>query len=270
MNRKKLLNFLRIIISWSFVGVVLIPFGLVVLNSLKTTQESARMNMKLPDKLHFENYLEVIEEGHMVRSFFNSLFIALFCVIIGITVSAMAAYVISRYKSKLNRFCFYFFFVGLIAPVNYVTTIRVMKWLHLINSYRGMILLNAALAIPFAVFLFHGFIITVPREIDEAGVIDPASLFFRVVFPLLKPVTITAGVLTFISCWNDFITPLYILNDTRKWGMIISVYNFWGLYTSEWNLICAVIVLTLAPIMIVYILAQKYIIAGMTAGSVKG
>ena len=90
------------------------------------------------------------------------------------------------------------------------------------------------------------------------------------VFPLLKPVTITAGVLTFISCWNDFITPLYILNDTRKWGMIISVYNFWGLYTSEWNLICAVIVLTLAPIMIVYILAQKYIIAGMTAGSVKG
>ena len=231
------------------------------------------MNMKLPDKLHFENYMEVIEEGHMVRSFFNSLFIALFCVIIGITVSAMAAYVISRYKSKLNRFCFYFFFVGLIAPVNYVTTIRVMKWLHLINSYRGMILLNAALAIPFAVFLFHGFIITVPREIDEAGVIDgcgPASLFFRVVFPLLKPVTITAGVLTFISCWNDFITPLYILNDTRKWGMIISVYNFWGLYTSEWNLICAVIVLTLAPIMIVYILAQKYIIAGMTAGSVKG
>ncbi len=273
MNRKKLLNFLRIIISWSFVGVVLIPFGMVVLNSLKTTQESARMNMKLPDKLHFENYMEVIEEGHMVRSFFNSLFIALFCVIIGITVSAMAAYVISRYKSKLNRFCFYFFFVGLIAPVNYVTTIRVMKWLHLINSYRGMILLNAALAIPFAVFLFHGFIITVPREIDEAGVIDgcgPASLFFRVVFPLLKPVTITAGVLTFISCWNDFITPLYILNDTRKWGMIISVYNFWGLYTSEWNLICAVIVLTLAPIMIVYILAQKYIIAGMTAGSVKG
>ena len=76
--------------------------------------------------------------------------------------------------------------------------------------------------------------------------------------------------LTFISCWNDFITPLYILNDSKKWGMIISVYNFWGLYTSEWNLICAVIVLTLAPIMVVYVFAQKYIIAGMTAGSVKG
>ena len=273
MSKKKGLNILRIVVSWAFVGTVLIPFGLIVLNSLKTTQESARMNMKWPAALEFGNYLEVIREGHMLRSFFNSLLIAVFCVIIGILASAMAAYVISRYKSRLNRFCFYFFFVGLIAPVNYITTIRVMKFLHLVNTYKGMVLLNAALAIPFAVFLFHGFIVTVPREIDEAGVIDgcgPVSLFFNVVFPLLKPVTITASVLTFISCWNDFITPLYILNDSKKWGMIISVYNFWGLYTSEWNLICAVIVLTLAPIMVVYVFAQKYIIAGMTAGSVKG
>lgn len=273
MTKKKCLNMIRILFSWSFVGIVLIPFGLILLNSLKTTQDAARMNMKWPAKLEFGNYFQVMEEGNMIRSFFNSLFIATFCVIIGITVSAMAAYVISRYKSRLNRFCFYFFFVGLIAPVNYITTLRVMKFLNLTNTYRGMILLNSALAIPFAVFLFHGFIVTVPIEIDEAGVIDgcgPWSLFFRVVFPLLKPVTITAAVLTFISCWNDFTTPLYILNDSRKWGMIISVYNFWGLYTSEWNLICAVIVLTLAPIMIVYIFAQKYIIAGMTAGSVKG
>jgi len=157
--------------------------------------------------------------------------------------------------------------------VIHIPLLNVMKFLGLVNTYRGMILLNAALAIPFAMFLFHGFIVTVPREIDEAGVIDgcgPLSLYFSIVFPLLKPVTITAGVLTFISSWNDFITPLYVLNDSKKWGMIISVYNFWGLYTSDWNLICAVIVLTLLPIMVVYIFAQKYIIAGMTAGSVKG
>lgn len=273
MSKKKWLEILRILVAWSFIGIVLIPIGLILLNSLKTTQEAARMNMQLPAKLMFENYIEVIRQSNMIRSFFNSLIISLFCVIIGILVSSMAAYVISRYKSKLNRFCFYFFFVGLIAPINYITTLRVMKFLNIMNTYRGMILLNAALAIPFAVFLFHGFIVTVPREIDEAGVIDGCgalSLYFRIVFPLLKPVTITASVLTFISSWNDFITPLYVLNDSKKWGMIISVYNYWGLYTSDWNLICAVIVLTLLPITVVYIFAQKYIIAGMTAGSVKG
>lgn len=273
MNKKKWMKILQIFAAWSFSGVVLVPIGLVLLNSLKTSQESARMNMKWPTGLEFKNYLQVIRQGNMIRSFFNSLIISLFCVIIGILVSSMAAYVISRYRSRLNRFCFYFFFVGLIAPINYVTTLRVMKFLDIVNTYRGMILLNAALAIPFAVFLFYGFIATVPREIDEAGIIDgcsPLSLYFKIVFPLLKPVTITASVLTFISCWNDFITPLYVLNDSKKWGMIISVYNFWGLYTSDWNLICAVIVLTLLPIMVVYVFAQKYIIAGMTAGSVKG
>lgn len=260
-------------IGWLLSLVVIVPFMIVLLNSLKTETDASLMNLSIPKSIQLQNYLEVITKGNMIRSFLNSLLISTLCVVLGIIVSAMAAFIISRNKSGFNRFCYYFFFIGLIAPVNYITTIKMLKVLHINNTYTGMILFNAALAIPFAVFLFTGFISTVPKEIDESGMIDGCSslnLFFRIVFPLLKPVTITASILTFISSWNDFMTPLYILNQSEKWTMILSVYNFWGFYTAQWNLICSVIVLTLLPILIVYIFAQKYIIAGMTAGSVKG
>lgn len=260
-------------LGWLFSLIVIVPFLVVVINSLKTEAEANLMGLSIPDSIQLQNYIEVISKGNMVRSFFNSLLISTFCVLIGILVSAMAAFIISRNKSKFNRICYYLFFIGLIAPVNYITTIKTLKLLHINNSYTGVILFNSALAIPFAVFLFTGFISTVPKEIDESGTIDGCNsmnLFFRIVFPLLKPVTITASILTFISSWNDFMTPLYLLNQSQKWTMILSVYNFWGFYTAQWNLICSVIVLTLLPILIIYIFAQKYIIAGMTAGSVKG
>lgn len=260
-------------LGWILSLIVIVPFMVVVVNSLKTEAEANLMNLSMPKNIQLQNYIEVISKGNMVRSFFNSLLISTVCVLLGILVSAMAAFIMSRNKTRLNRFCYYLFFIGLIAPVNYITTIKTLKFLHINNSYTGIILFNSALAIPFAVFLFAGFISTVPKEIDESGTIDGCNsmnLFVRIVFPLLKPVTITASILTFISSWNDFMTPLYLLNQSQKWTMILSVYNFWGFYTSQWNLICSVIVLTLLPILIIYIFAQRYIIAGMTAGSVKG
>ena len=95
-------------------------------------------------------------------------------------------------------------------------------------------------------------------------------MFFSIIFPLLKPVTVTVVVMNFMNAWNDFLIPLYILNNSNKWGMILQVYNYYGLYQSNWNYVCAVVVLALLPVVIVYIIGQKYIISGMTAGSVKG
>ena len=264
---------INIAVGWIGSLVVLIPFWIVFVNSFKTKAESSLMNFWFPSEFQFSNYLEVIDQGNIIRSFFNSLMISTFCVIIGITISAMAAFVISRKRTKFHRICFYLFFLGLIAPINYITTIRLMQMLQIMNTYHGIILLYSAMAIPFAFFLFYNFIASVPREIDEAAIIDGANiwqLFYSVVFPLLKPVIITGSMLTFISSWNDFITPLYVLNRSTRWGMIISVYNFWGKYTNQWHLICTVIVLTLLPILILYIFSQKYIIAGMTSGAIKG
>lgn len=265
---------LSLILGWLFSLVVLIPFAVILINSFKNQRESASMSLKLPrEGWFFSNYKVVIDEGNMLRAFFNSTLIAGMCVIFCILFSAMAAFIIHRRKNKFHSFVFYLFFAGLIAPVNYITTLQILKFFHLSGTYIGIIIVNVAMGIPFATFLIYNFMANIPVELDEASIIDGAGtgkLFFLVVFPLLKPITITAATLTFISCWNDFMTPLYLLNSSKKWGMILSVYNYWGFLSQDWAKICAVIVLTLLPILILYVCMQKYIIAGMTSGAVKG
>ena len=126
---------------------------------------------------------------------------------------------------------------------------------------------------PFTAMLFSSFIVTIPRELDEAALLEGCqgySLFFRIIFPLLKPVIATASVLNFMWVWNDFQYPLYLLNSSSKWTLPLSVYSFFGTFNRDWNLVCADMVLVSLPVIIVYIFAQKYIISGMTAGAVKG
>jgi len=137
----------------------------------------------------------------------------------------------------------------------------------------GIILLYTAMQLPFMTFLIHGFVAKIPVELDEAAVLDGCnsiSLFIRVIFPMLKPAIATASVLTFLNTWNEFVSPLYFLNSTQKWPMTLSVYNFFGMYFKDWNLVCADILLTSIPVLAVYLLGQKYIVSGMTAGAVKG
>ena len=141
------------------------------------------------------------------------------------------------------------------------------------NTRTGIVLLYTATQVPFNVFLIHSFVSKIPQEIDEAAIIDgatPLGLFVRVVLPLLKPVLVTVMVLTFLNTWNEFVMPLYFLGNSNKWPMTLAVYNFFGMYFKDWNLVCADIVLTSAPVILVYLLGQKYIVAGMTAGAIKG
>jgi raffinose/stachyose/melibiose transport system permease protein len=130
-----------------------------------------------------------------------------------------------------------------------------------------------ALYLPFSTMLFTSFIKGIPRELDEAAVIDGTKglrLFFHVIMPLLKPVTATTGVLTFMWVWNDLQYPIYLLNSSSKWTLPLSVFNFFGQYQRSWNLVCADMVIVTIPVIILYAAAQKYIISGMTAGAVKG
>lgn len=273
-GKRKLSSTLSVIFGWIFSLVVLIPFTVIIINSFKNEREAVPMSLSLPKEgWIWDNYRIVIEEGNMLRAFLNSLLLSSMCVIICITVSAMAAFVIHRRRTKLHKAVFYLFFAGLIAPMNFITTLQILKRVHLSGTYSGIIIVYVAMGIPFAAFLFYNFMSNIPLELDEASIIDGAGtgrLFFLVIFPLLRPITITASTLTFISSWNDFITPLYILNSSKKWGMILTVYNYWGFLSQDWGKICAVIVLTLIPILILYISMQKYIIAGMTSGAVKG
>jgi raffinose/stachyose/melibiose transport system permease protein len=268
--RKGFYNLLAIVVSL----IMFVPVYLVFINSVKTKAQASSMGAELPTTaLQWSNFSTVIEKGKLVGAFANSMLYAFAATAIGITVSALAAYVLSRNRTRFNRFIYFFLVIGIAMPTNFVTLTKVMQLTHLINSQFGVILLYASSQIPFGVFLIYAFVETIPRELDEAAIIDgcsPLRLFFSVIYPLLTPVLVTAAVLNILGIWNEFLVPLYYLNRSTYWPMTLAVYNFFGQFQSDWSLVSADVVLTILPVIIIYLFAQRYILAGMVAGAVKG
>lgn len=267
------LGLLKHLAVWFVSLTILVPLMLILLNSFKTQGEAASMSFALPKEWRFSNYAEVIEAGKLVSSFGNSVYYAVMSVVLGIIVCSMAAFVLSRRQTRYYRMIYYFIVLGIAMPVNHIALIKVMQILHLMNTRAGLGLLYTALQVPFSVFLIRGFVSSVPRELDEAAAIDGcegARMFFQVIFPLLMPVAVTVMLLNFLASWNEFVFPLYYLNNSNLWPMTLEVYSFFGKFESQWNLVSANIVLTSLPVVVAYLLGQKYIVAGMTAGSVKG
>ncbi len=261
------------VLAWMVSLTVLIPLLLIIMNAFKGDGEVMQMNLALPKVWNFSNFATVIEKGKLLRSFLNSLLYAGAATVVATILACMAAYVFSRRRTKGFNAVYMYVILGMVIPVNYVALMKVMQTLHLNNSSFGIILLYVAMQTPFTVFLIYGFVSKLPVELDEAAVIDgcgPGTLFFRIIFPLLKPAVVTAAVLCFLNTWNEFVMPLYFLNSSEKWPMTLAVYNFFGQYEMSWNLICADVLLTCAPVLIIYLLGQKYIVGGQTAGAVKG
>jgi raffinose/stachyose/melibiose transport system permease protein len=253
--------------------IAIIPILLIVVNAVKTAPEATSMSFHFPRSFAFENFSTVIEKGKLGHSFMNSLAYSSISSALCILFSAMAAYVLSRNKTRLNRFLYLFIIMGIALPINYFTLIDVMKWTELINTRAGIIVLYLVTQIPFSVFILYGFIGGVPKELDEAGIIDgcgPKRLFFSVILPMLQPAAVTVFILSFLNTWNEFLLPLYYLNSADKWPMTLAVYNFFGQFQQSWNLVSADIILTILPVIVIYLLGQRFIIAGMTSGSVKG
>jgi raffinose/stachyose/melibiose transport system permease protein len=235
--------------------IMFVPVYVIGVNALKSSTQASSMGVDLPTSIHLENFLAVIDKGKLVTSFLNSVLYASASTVIGTFAAAMAAFVMSRNRTRLNRALYFFLIMGIALPINFFTLTTMMQVTQLINTKIGMIILYAALQIPFAVFLIYGFVDTIPRELDEAAAIDgcgPIELFFRVILPLLKPVLVTAGILSFLNTWNDFLMPLYYLNSSSNWPMTLAVYNFFGQYQQSWNLVSADILLTILPVLIVY------------------
>jgi raffinose/stachyose/melibiose transport system permease protein len=264
-----LLNILALLVS----VMIALPLVVLFLNSFKTKGESNAMSLALPKVWQFKNYLTVIQQGKLVSSFFNSLIYSFGSVIIILITVSAAAYVISRNNRGINRFIYYLLISGIAIPINNVALMKVMQALHLVNTRPGIILLYAAINIPLSLFLAFGFIDTIPREIDEAAIIDGCTagqLFLRIISPLLKPMMATLFVLNVMAVWNDFTMPLYYMNKTSEWPMTLAVYNFFGAFENSWNLVSADIILTVLPVLIIFIFGQKYIVGGMSSGAVKG
>jgi len=249
------------------------PVYLVVVNAMKTKVQASAMGVEFPTSLEWANFATVIDKGKLLTSFLNSMLYAVGSTALSTVAAAMAAFVLSRARTPVRRFLYFFIILGIALPINFVTLTAIMQATHLINTKPGIIILYAATQIPFAVFLIYGFIASIPRELDEAAIIDgcsPFQLFFIVVLPLLKPVLVTAAILNFLGVWGDFLFPLYYLNSSAHWPMTLAVYNFFGQYQQSWNLVSADILLTIIPVLVVYLLGQRFILSGLTSGSVKG
>ena len=272
-KKEKVANFIIEIFMWLLSLAIIIPLIMILLNSVKSVPESAVMSLRLPKEIIWANFSEILKDDKILRSFINSVILCVGSCTLTLLFSSMAAFVLVRNKTKSNKIIYMIFLMGLVAPINYIATVKVLQFFHIINTYVGAILLYTAQYIPFTIFIYYGFIGSTPSNLDEAALIDGCKshqVFFKIIFPLLKPVTVTALVLNLLNCWNDFVIPLYFLNSSKKWGMIMLMYNYFSQFVSSWNLVCAAMIINMIPIVILYIFGQKYLISGMTAGAVKG
>jgi raffinose/stachyose/melibiose transport system permease protein len=253
--------------------LALAPIYLVFANALKTQTDSATMGMELPLDPQWSNFTTVIDQGKLLDAFVNSVIYSVGGTVLSVLVSALAAYVLARRRTRRHEIIYALLIMGIAIPTNFVTLTKVMQVTGLIDSQIGIILLYAATQIPFSVFLIYAFIDTLPRELDEAAFIDgcsPIRTFFSIIFPVLTPVLVTCGVLNMLNLWNEFLMPLYFLNSTDHWPMTLAVYNFFGQFQSNWALVSADVVLTILPMILVYVVAQRWILSGVSAGAVKG
>lgn len=253
-----------------------IPFYFVIVNALKDKQEASLLNLKWPTSIHFlDNMREVItaRDYMLLRAFYNSTLLTVLSIVVLILVCSMAGYVMQRRVDKATPWLNFFVLSGLIIPPAIVPTIWVLDGLGLFKTMTGLVLVEVALGFPFCVLLYKGFMSAIPREIDEAAIVDGCGggqLFFRMILPLLQPVTATIVVTSSVGIFNDFTNPLYFFPGSKNATVQLSLYNFQSQFVTQWNLLFMNILLITIPPLLLFIFFNKKIVAGMTAGSVKG
>ena len=255
--------------------IFLVPFYFMLVNSLKSKQEAAILSISWPEKLHFENYMEVISYNNyqLLRAFKNSILLTLFTVAGLLIVGGMAGYVIQRRSDRRMKTVQWILMLGLMIPPAVLPTINLLQKLGIYKTMFGMVMIEIALQIPFTVMLYRGYMASIPRELEEAARIDgcnPLQVFIRIIQPLLKPISATVIILTGVTTFNDFTNPLYFLPGADNTTVQMTLYNYKGQFASSFNLLFADIILITIPMLVLFIFFNKKIVDGMVAGSVKG
>jgi raffinose/stachyose/melibiose transport system permease protein len=277
MRRRRANDFIVGLISLAAAVVVfLVPFAFILLTAAKSPREASEFQMSLPTTWQlWQNIIEVLTTRDYVvlRAFINSTTLTLFSVILMVVFAAMAGYVLQRRSTRWNGFINFMVLAGLIVPPAVVPTIWMMQTLGIFKTMFGMIMVEVTFGLSFSILLFRAFVSTIPRELDEAAIVDgagPLRLFFTVVLPLLRPVMITVIVVQAVSVFNDFAGPLYFLPGEENVTVQLTLYNFQSQALNQWNLLFADILLITIPPLIMYIFFNRQIVAGMTSGAVKG
>jgi raffinose/stachyose/melibiose transport system permease protein len=256
-----------------FGAVMMVPLYVMFINSIKNEKEAALMGISFPTEFRFDNYIQVFIKGKVLSGYMNSIIITASTIMIMLIICTAAGFVIQRRKNRFTRFVFNYLIMGLVLPVALIPLIKLLMTLHLHNTYPGIIFYYCALFSPFSVFLVTGFMGTIPVELDEAAIIDgcnPIRLFIEIIIPISRTILVTLAILLFFYVWNDFMGPFFLVSDVKKWTIPLGVFGFITKFNARWDYVFADMVFVIAPVVILYLFAQKYIISGMTAGAVKG
>lgn len=256
--------------------VFLVPFAFILLTASKSTQEASLFRFSWPTEFHlFANLREVLTfgENRMWRALWNSTLLTVGSVTLIVLLAALVAYVMQRRGDRMAAIVSSVMLAGLIIPPAVVPTIFLLQWLGIYKTLIGLILVEVAMTLSFATLIFRTFMASIPREIDEAAIIDGASplqTFFRVILPLLRPAMITVIVVASVGIYNDFVGPLYFLPGEQNVTAQLTLYSFTSQFLSQWNLLFADVVIITIPPLILFLFFQRQIVSGMTAGAVKG
>jgi raffinose/stachyose/melibiose transport system permease protein len=269
-NRKKyivILSGILISLLWFY------PFFLIFINSFKSKAEIFQNTLTLPEEISFVNYGEALEKLDFLRSAANSLIITIGSLILIVFVSSMAAYALSRNTSRISGFIYFIIAIGLLIPFQgiMIPLISLFGKVSMLNR-PGLMIMYLGLATSMSTFLYYGALRGIPKSLDEAAVIDGANtlqIYWKVIFPLLSPTTVTVIVLNALWFWNDYLLPSLSVNKEGMYTIPLKMFYFFGEFNKQWHLALAALVIVVLPIIILFIVLQKYVVKGISDGAVK-
>jgi len=271
---QKKIRYLILVLTGVLVSLIWIyPLYLVIINSLKTKKDIFESTINLPETITFDNYPEAFDELDFIQTFFNSFLITTVSILLIVVCSSMAAYALSRNQSKLSSFIYFLLAISMLIPFQaiMVPLISIFGGADLLNR-TGLVFMYLGLSSSMAIFLYYGAMRGIPRSLDEAAIIDGANrfqIFRHIIFPMLKPTTMTVIILNVIFIWNDYLLPSLVINKDGMHTIPLKIFYFFGEYSKQWHLALAALTIAVIPIVIVFVILQKHIIKGVSEGSTK-
>ncbi|GIO62033.1 MULTISPECIES: carbohydrate ABC transporter permease [Paenibacillus] len=253
----------------------LVPFYFLFVNSVKTFGDLLTNSASWPQTFEWHNYSRAWDITNFPSALWNSLVITVVSNVLLALFSAMASYRMVRHNTRFNRFLFMIFVAAMVIPFQsiMIPLVKVTSTLGLMNSIPGLIACYLGFGVPMTVFLFHGFVKSIPLEIEEAATVDGTNIygtFFRIVVPLMKPMFVTVIILNTLWIWNDYLLPSLVLQSPDLRTIPIATFAFFGQFTKQWDLALPALVLGILPVIVFFLAMQKYIVEGITQGAVKG
>jgi raffinose/stachyose/melibiose transport system permease protein len=255
--------------------IILVPIVLAIVSGLKTNAQLIARPFSVPDPFIWSNYMDVLRSHAFWRQCGNSLLVMLATTSLVLGLASSAAFVLARFSFRGREVVFTYFTLGLLFPatIAILPLYLLIRQLGLVDSLWGIILPQVAFALPFGVLIMRNFFLAVPAELEDAAYVDgatPFEFFRRILLPLARPGLAAVAVLTMVTSWNNFFLPLVVLNTDSRWTLPLGVMQFQGQFGTDWGRVLAFVSLALTPAVVFYLFAERQIIAGLTAGAVKG